>query len=97
MRNCKEVLLILHDMGLKGKATNNESIIQVVWHPPPSNWIKVSIDNATKGAPGQAGSRGILRNCRGFMKGGFAVPLGVGFAFEAELLSFITAMEINYI
>ena len=74
MRNYQEDLLILHDTGLKGKAPKSESIIQVVWNPLP-NWIKVNFDGAARGAPGMAGSGGVFRDCRGFVKGCFAFLL----------------------
>ena len=96
MRNCQEDLLILHNMGLKGKAPKSESIIHVVWNPHSLNWIKVNIDDAAPGAPSMPGSGSIFRNCRGFVQGCFAFSLGVGFAFEAEILGFIIAVEYAY-
>ena len=43
--------------------------------------------------PGNAGSCGIFRNCRGSVKGCFAAPLEVSFTFEAEIMRFILDIE----
>ena len=94
MYNSQDELLILHNLGISGKARRSPSIIPVIWKPPPQNWIKVNIDGAAKGAPGHSDCGGIFRNCRGFSKGCFAKYLGIKFAFEAELLGFIMAIEI---
>ena len=94
MYNSQEEFVILHDLGIGGKARRCPTITPVIWNFPPRNWIKVNIDGAAKGSPGHAGCGGIFRNCRGFSKGCFAKYLGIKFAFEAEILGFITAIEI---
>ena len=38
----------------------------------------------------------LFKNCRGFVKCYFVVPLGTRFAFEAERLDFITAVENTF-
>ena len=37
-----------------------------------------------------------FKTCRGFIKGSFSYYLGIDFAFEAELIGFILAIEIAY-
>ncbi|KAI9186202.1 hypothetical protein LWI28_014797 [Acer negundo] len=46
------------------------------------------------GSPGFGGCGVIFRNCRAFVKGCFAIPLGQVFAFEAELLA--ASLAINF-
>ena len=48
------------------------------------------------GAPGLAAIGGIFRNYRGFSKGSFCKAIGVQNAFFAELLAFITAVDIAW-
>ena len=56
----------------------------------------MNIDEATRGAPGQAGCGGVFRNYRGFIKGCFSFHLGIKFAFEAEIIGFIMALEFAH-
>ena len=71
-------------------------VIEVCWSPPPPGWIKVNTDGAAFGCPGLAGSGSIFRNCRGFVHGCFAIPIGVDFAFEAELVASIQAISFAW-
>ena len=43
----------------------------------------MNTDGAVMGSPGVDGCGGIFQNCRAFVKGCFAIPLGQVFAFEA--------------
>lgn len=61
---------------------------------PPSGWTKVNIDGATRWQPGEASCGGIYRMYRGFMKGSFALPLGTQTVIFAEIIGFITALEL---
>lgn len=45
------------------------------------------------GAPGLATCGGVFRNSRGFVQGCFSIKMGIAFAFEAELLAAILAIE----
>ncbi|KAK2659082.1 hypothetical protein Ddye_005615 [Dipteronia dyeriana] len=77
-----QILQRLHVSGLPPKAPH---ILEVNWRPPPLGCLKVNTDGAAFGSPGLAGCAGFFRTCKGFVKGCFAIPLGVCFAFEAEL------------
>lgn len=67
--------------------------IIVCWFPPPPGWIKVHTDGTTQGAPAFDTCGGIFRTCRGFVKGCFWTPSGISFAFEPELMGFMTAIK----
>ena len=95
-RNLQDDLLILHNIGVPGKYPSSPSFIEVSWNLPPPGWLKVNIDGSSKGAPGVFGCGGIFKNCRGFVKGCFAIHLGICFAFEAEIMGFIIAIEIAH-
>ena len=94
MRNCMDDLLILRRFGLQGRPSKAPVIKSVIWSPPAPGWIKVNTDGAAMGSPGVGGCGGIFRNCRAFVKGCFAIPLGQVFAFEAELLA--ASLDINF-
>ena len=96
MRNCMDDLLILHRFGLRGCPSKAPVIKSVIWSPPAPGWIKVNTDGAAMGSPGVGGCGGIFRNCRAFVKGCFAIPLGQVFAFEAELLAALLAINFAW-
>ena len=93
MSNSQSDLLVLKNLGVSLHPNPSPNIIPVRWLPPPPDWIKVNTDGAARGAPGPSGCGGIFRNYRGFVKGSFAFSVGNCFAFEAELLAFIFAIE----
>ena len=93
MRNCLEDLLITHKLKIPRLPPKANSIVEVRWNLPPTGWLKCNIDGSALGAPGLSGCGGIFRTCRGFSKGCFSFFIGVGHAFEAELLGFILAVE----
>ncbi|KAK3184210.1 hypothetical protein Dsin_031496 [Dipteronia sinensis] len=68
-------------------------ILEVNWRPPPPGCLKVNTDGAAFGSPGLAGCAGVFRTCRGFVKGCFAIPLGVCFAFKVELVAAVHAID----
>ncbi|KAK3189490.1 hypothetical protein Dsin_029051 [Dipteronia sinensis] len=71
-------------------------IRSVIWSPPAPGWIKVNTDGAALSSPGVGGCWGVFRNCRALVKGCFAVPLGQVFAFEAELLAALMAINLAW-
>ncbi|KAI9178075.1 hypothetical protein LWI28_022444 [Acer negundo] len=96
MHNCMDNLLILRHFGLYGRPFKAPVIKSVIWSPPALDWIKVNTNNADMGSPGIDGCGGIFRNCKVFVKGCFAIPLGHVFAFEAELLAASLAINFTY-
>ncbi|KAI9198283.1 hypothetical protein LWI28_012969 [Acer negundo] len=94
MHNCMDDLLILCRFGLQGRPFEAAVIKSVIWSPPTPDWIKVNTDGVVMGSSGFGGCGGIFRNCRAFVKGCFAIPLGQVFAFEAELLA--VSLAINF-
>ena len=60
---------------------------------PAIGWMKLNTDGAALGSPSGATIGGILRNCFSFYIAAFASPIGIKFAFEAELL--VVAMAVS--
>ena len=71
-------------------------IIEVLWKPPPLGWIKVNTDGAAFGCPSLTGYGGIFCNCKGFVHRCFAIPIGLAFAFEVELVATIQAISFAW-
>ena len=94
MRNNMDELLVIRHFGLWGRPPRASVIKSVVWSPPSPGWVKVNTDGVALGSPSVGGCGGVFRNCRSFVKGCFAAPLGSVFTFEAELLA--VSMAINY-
>ncbi|KAI9181734.1 hypothetical protein LWI28_018031 [Acer negundo] len=88
--------LILHCFGLQGRPSKALVIKSVIWSPPAPGWIKVNTDGAAMGSPGVGGCGGIFQNCRAFVNGCFAIPLGQVFAFEAEFLTASSAINFAW-
>ncbi|KAI9198847.1 hypothetical protein LWI28_023034 [Acer negundo] len=78
----------------QGHPSKAPVIKSVIWSPPAPGWIKVNTDNAVMGSLGFGGCGGIFRNCRAFVNGCFAIPLGQVFTFEVELLA--ASLAINF-
>ncbi|KAK2663302.1 hypothetical protein Ddye_001876 [Dipteronia dyeriana] len=66
----------------------------MIWLPLALSWIKVNTDGVALSSLGVRGCEDVFRNCRSYMKGCFAIPLGQVFAFEVELL--VASMNINF-
>ena len=59
----------------------------------PRGWIKCNIDGFVFSSPGLGGCGGIFRTSWGFTKACFSCGLSIFFAFEAEMMGFIIAVE----
>lgn len=75
-------------------------IVSVIWHPPPTMWLKCNTDGCALGTPGRGGAGGIFRTALSFPHGAFAIHFDSIFAFEAELWAVMfalsKAMEFNW-
>ena len=89
-------LHILHLLNIKGILGLAPRIIYVIWQPPPIGWIKVNTDGSAMGSPGAAGSGGIFKNASAFPRGSFAFSMGSTFAYMAELIAAIFAIEVAW-
>lgn len=93
MYNSQDDLLRLQSLHLIVHPKKAPSILEVHWKTPSPGWIKCNTDGNALGAPGSATCGGVFRNSRGFVQGCFSVNMGIAFAFEAELLAVILAIE----
>ena len=96
MFNTVAELLILRNFGVQDRLGKYPKIMEVIWKPPPYSWVKVNTDSSAYGTPGPSGCSGAFRIHRGFMRGCFSIPLGVGYAFEAELATTIHTIEFAW-
>ena len=96
MKSSQEDLLVLHNLGVKGRSSIGPAITERHWNLPLQGWTEVNIDGVARGASGQASCGGVFRNCRGFIKGCFSFYLRNKYAFEAEIMSFIMALEFAH-
>ncbi|PON43417.1 Ribonuclease H, partial [Parasponia andersonii] len=93
MRNTMEELQILKCLHVQIRPLKAPRVLEVQWRVSLVGWLKVNTDGAAFGCPALAGCGGIFRTSRGFFKGAFAMPLGKGYAFEAELAGAIHAIS----
>ncbi|KAK2655634.1 hypothetical protein Ddye_008686 [Dipteronia dyeriana] len=92
-KNSVDELQILQRLHVSGRPSKAPRILEVNCRPPPSGCLKVNTDGAAFGNPSLAGCAGVFRTCRSFIKGCFAIPLGVCFAFEAEFAAAVYAID----
>ncbi|XP_058759807.1 uncharacterized protein LOC131633112 [Vicia villosa] len=71
------------------------NILEVIWKPPPRNWIKINCDG-TSSPSGLSACGGIARNSDGNFLGAFADFLGVANSLIAELSGAMMAIEFAY-
>lgn len=94
MNKSQDDLIIVDSFQLTGRPA--PTILTVQRYSPLPGWIKVNTDGAANGSPGLSGCSGVIQTYHGFCIGCFAVPLGVAFAYEAELLGVITAIHYAF-
>ncbi|XP_057803038.1 uncharacterized protein LOC131018330 [Salvia miltiorrhiza] len=86
--------LITRKLGIMQRAKPPPRMIEVHWWPPTNNWMKVNTDGSALGAPGLIATGGVFYWA--VVRGCFHIKGGVGFAFEAELLAVITAINLAH-
>ncbi|CAN6546588.1 unnamed protein product [Malus baccata var. baccata] len=87
---------LLVSLGISPNPCKAPSIVPVLWHPPPSSWVKVNTDGLAKGNPGPAACGGVFRDSAGYFLGGFSLCLGHRTSFYAELHAVILAVELAH-
>lgn len=65
---------------------------QVSWLPPDIGILKCNVDGASKGNPGNSGVGGVIRDSNGKFLGYFALGIGFGWAFEAEVKAILQGL-----
>ena len=72
-------------LGRNGRQNRVKVKIQVQWLPPPSNWVKLNLNDSSMGNPGLAGEGGVIRNEKGEWIKGYARAIGIITRVAAEL------------
>ena len=93
MNNSVANLIIIKNLNLKVNPPKAPRIVEVCWRGPLPGWIKVNTNGGAFGSSGFAGSAGLFSTYRGFVKGCFAIPIGIAYAFEDELATAIHAIQ----
>ncbi|XP_057803758.1 uncharacterized protein LOC131019091 [Salvia miltiorrhiza] len=96
MNNSWSDYLIIRRIGVSSRASPPPIFVNVHWWPPILQWIKVNTDGSALGAPGKIAAGGVFRDNHGCVRGCFHQDGGKGFAFEAELLAVILAIQIAH-
>jgi len=77
-----------------GRPCKAPRALEIIWNPP-LDWLKVNTDGATFGGPDLIGCDDVFHTCRGFIEGCFAIPFGVCFSFEAELVVVVCRLSMS--
>ncbi|XP_057811447.1 uncharacterized protein LOC131025669 [Salvia miltiorrhiza] len=88
--------IVSRNLGVPNKVAPPPHMVEVHWWPPVRHWIKVNTDGSAMGSPGIIAAGGVFRDNWAVVRGCFHIKGGVGFAFEAELLAIITAINIAH-
>ncbi|XP_057770995.1 uncharacterized protein LOC130990779 [Salvia miltiorrhiza] len=92
MTNSVEELPVLHGLGVPGKPRRPTSYVYVFWLPPPYPWRKININGSVHGSPLCIHAGDIIRDSSTVI-GCFHFAAGRDWAFKAELLALIIALE----
>ncbi|XP_057775292.1 uncharacterized protein LOC130994266 [Salvia miltiorrhiza] len=95
-RNTWSDYVITRNIGVSTRPAPLPRMVEVHWWPPVNHWIKVNTDGSALGAPGAIAASGVFRDKWSVVRGCFHIKGGVGFAFEAELLAVITAINLAH-
>ncbi|XP_026428387.1 uncharacterized protein LOC113324280 [Papaver somniferum] len=78
--------------------TRNSNIMWVKWEPPPTQWLKINTDGASKGKQGEppetTGAGWICRNSEGKVIMAMAAPIGKTTIMVAETWDFLLATRM---
>lgn len=94
MKNFVDDLMLFYKVSVKRTPQKAPKIVSVFWNLPNASWIKINTDEATNGAPNAIGSGGIFYTSNDFIKSCFTILLDSKYAFEANLLAIIYALEV---
>ena len=93
MKNSQLELVILRRLRISGICRSFPIAFPVIWLRPSPGWVKINCDGAAIGSPGCAAAGSLCRDFTGSAIFSFASPIGVRFAFEAELLAVSLAVD----
>lgn len=65
---------------------------QIAWLPPDIGVLKCNVDGASRGNPGISGIGGVIRNSDKKFLGYFAMGIGYGWAYEAEVKAILQGL-----
>ncbi|XP_058727045.1 uncharacterized protein LOC131598466 [Vicia villosa] len=71
-------------------------IVEVMWQPPPRNWVKINCDEASVSPSGNSACGGIVRNSEGGFLGTYAIRLGLSSSLIVELFGAIFTIEFAH-
>ncbi|KAL8494434.1 hypothetical protein ACS0TY_025300 [Phlomoides rotata] len=94
MSNAPFDLEVLSMFRIIGRPPRAPTIKQIRWQRPHLHYMKINVENGASGAPGILTGGGVFRDSLSVFRGCFAMTIGRGFAFEAELTTTFHALEI---
>lgn len=65
----------------------------VIWQCPPTHWVKLNIDSASKGNLGEGGAGGIIRNHNSNFLFAFATFMGIFSSIYAEAMAILIGVK----
>lgn len=68
----------------------------IAWEKPPDSWVKINVDGAAQGNPGNAGMGGLIRDASGCWLEGFSVFLGISSNIVAELWAILKGLQLAW-
>lgn len=75
-------------------SSQNKTLIQIKWEPPPEGAFKLNIDGAARSNPGEAGIGGIIRDHKGNMISAFSKNIGIASNNKAEVWALYLGIKI---
>lgn len=77
-------------------SASNRTQKEVIWSPPPENFIKLNVDGSSFGNPGRSGYGGFLRDVYGQWICGFSGSCGFTTNLNAELMAILKGLNLAW-
>ncbi|KAL6199438.1 hypothetical protein ACLB2K_029222 [Fragaria x ananassa] len=95
--NSSEELVVLKKIDVQCRPRRAPRVIEVNWHPPLYECIKLNTDGAWKNSSNKAGYDGICRDYSGKVMGAFCSNLDIPSFVAAKVMAVIKATELTWV
>lgn len=97
MHNTVHELCIIKRLGVNCQQRRAPKVIEVNWHPPIIDCVKINTDGAWKSSSQKAGCGGVFRDHRGNFMGAYSSNLDIPSSIAAEVMAVIKAIQLAWL
>ena len=71
-------------------------MLEIKWTPPDDGWVKLDVDGASRGNPGEAGCGGLMRDATRRWLGDYTCNFGICNALTAEIWGALNGLHLAW-